>query len=109
MSGPEGPGEDASREEGPAPQPRASRQRRLLRFLRAGTVAVFLLAVGGFVLPEPASTTSATLMVAVLVAVPAVRVGWLVQRWFRRGDRRYGLVALGLLAVVALGAATALV
>jgi hypothetical protein len=44
-------------------------------------------------------------MVALLIAVPVLRVGWLGLRWVRRGDRAYALRAL-LLVVVVAGAAT---
>jgi hypothetical protein len=47
--------------------------------------------------------------VAVVVAVPLLRVTWLAARWWGRGDRRYAMVALSLLGVIGCGSVLALV
>ena len=47
--------------------------------------------------------------VAVVVAVPLLRVAWLAVRWYGRGDRRYAAVAASLLVVVGTGSVIALV
>lgn len=39
-----------------------------------------------------------------LLLAPLVRVTWLAQRWLRRGDLRYGLVATSVLVIVGVGA-----
>ncbi len=36
--------------------------------------------------------------------MPLVRVAWFARRWWVRGDRRFAIVALGVLVVVAAGA-----
>lgn len=93
---------------GPAPDPRAGRQARLLVFLQAAAVAVFVLAVASMVLPGEAGDVIGVAMVAVLVAAPAVRVAWLARRWLAKGDRRFAVAALLLLVVLAVGATIAL-
>ena len=54
-------------------------------------------------LPEQHRNTGGMVMVAVFVVAPLGRIVWLVVRWQRRGDWRFALVGLGLLAVVATG------
>lgn len=46
--------------------------------------------------------------VGLIVAVPIARVGWLAVRWWRQGDRRFVVLALLLLVLVAVGPVTAL-
>jgi len=71
------------------------------------TRAVFAAGVLGAVLPGDAGTAAASGAVAVIVATPLVRVAWLVARWRREHDRRFAVLGLALLAVVATGAALA--
>lgn len=84
--------------------PRADRQRRLARFLRVAVMATFAIAVAALVLPGRAGTVLGVAMVAVLVAVPLIRLAWLARRWLGRGDRRFALVALLLGLIVSAGA-----
>jgi len=60
------------------------------------------------VVPGRAGDAAAVGMIVVLVATPIARVAWLAIRWFRRGDLRFGFVALALLSVVGAGALLAL-
>lgn len=83
--------------------PRLERFRPLTASLRVVLVACAALAVAAFVLPEQASRWAGLAMFALLVGVPIARVLWLVQRWFRRGDVRFALVGVGVLAVIAAG------
>jgi hypothetical protein len=101
MTGPPPPG-------GPPPNPRADRQRRLIRFLQVAATAVFVLAILSLALPGTAGRLAADLMVVVVVGAPIVRVLWLLQRWTRRKDWRFVGAAVGLLCVVAIGAAVGL-
>lgn len=84
--------------------PRADRQRRLARFLRVGVTTAFAVAVAALVTPGRLGTALGVAMVAVLVAVPLIRLGWLARRWLRKGDRRFALVALLLGLIVSAGA-----
>lgn len=84
--------------------PRADRQRRLARFLRVGAIVAFWVALVALLLPGRAGTAFGVAMVAVLVAVPLIRLGWLARRWLRRGDRRFALVAVLLAVIVSAGA-----
>ncbi len=86
-----------------------NRQAALARAGRVALVAVLVAAAVAALLPDEAGSTAGALMVALLVAAPLVRVAWLGIRWARKGDRRFALVAAGLLAVVAAGTAVALV
>ena len=93
---------------GPPPNPRADRQRRLIRFLQVAATLVFALAVASVVLPGTAGRLAADAMVAVIVGAPVVRVLWLLVRWVRRRDWRFVAAASALLVVVAAGAAIGL-
>jgi hypothetical protein len=86
---------------GPPPDPRAGRQRALVAMLRVSVALVAILAVGALLLPEEQARPVGTAMVVTLVAVPVVRVGWLVIRWLRRGDLRFALCGVGLLVLMA--------
>jgi ABC-type sulfate transport system permease subunit len=76
-------------------------------FLRAGTVAVAAASLAALLLPDEASHAAAITMVSALVVVPITRVAWLAVRWLALGDRRFAGEAIGLLAIVACGAALA--
>ncbi len=58
-------------------------------------------------LPDDEGRAVATVAVGVVVAVPLLRVAWLVFRWVQERDWRFALTGTGLLAVVALGAVLA--
>ncbi len=61
------------------------------------------------VLPDPAGDVVATAVVAAVVAVPLLRVAWLVFRWRQEHDARFVRMGLALLAVVGVGALLAAV
>jgi hypothetical protein len=85
---------------------RYARMTAMLRFL---IKAAFVAALAGVVLPQPLGTAASALAVAIVVAAPLLRVGWLAIRWYLRGDRRYAAVAASLLVVVGSGSVIALV
>jgi hypothetical protein len=93
----------------PPPDPREGRFDGLARAMTVATVLATAAAVAGAALPGPAGTLAGATMVVVLVAAPLLRVLWLVQRWARRGDRRFAAVGLGVLVVVAVGTVLATV
>jgi hypothetical protein len=100
------PGEDVDRAEGAGQKPR---YHRMILGLRFATRLAFVAAVAGMLLPGKAGRSAGALAVTVVVSVPLLRVLWLAIRWWRPGrDRRYSLVATGLLAVVGAGAVVAL-
>lgn len=71
------------------------------------TWAVIVLGVVSVVLPDDAGIAVATAVVAAVIAVPLLRVLWLVNRWRQEHDGRFVGVGLALLAVIGLGAALA--
>ena len=72
----------------------------------AVVVAAGLAAVG-LAVPGRLGVAVAVAAVAVVVASPLLRVLWLVVAWWRHDDRRFVLVGLALLGVVAAGAGIA--
>lgn len=60
--------------------------------------------VASVLLPGAAGPAVATVVVAAIVAVPPLRVAWLVYRWVQERDRRFALTGIALLAVVGVGA-----
>ena len=88
----------------PGHGPRLVRRRVLVRVLAVLLGVLATLALLTVVLPPPAEESLAVATVALLLAIPVVRVAWLGVRWWRLGDRRFALVAAALLAVVALAA-----
>jgi hypothetical protein len=75
-----------------------------LTWVTRGVIALGLLSA---VLPGTTGTVLATAAVAVVVAVPLLRVLWLVHRWRQEHDRRFVSIGLALLGVIAVGAALA--
>lgn len=69
------------------------------------TWAVVVAGLVSAVLPGPARIAVATGAVVAVVAAPLLRVAWLVHRWSQEHDRRFQLLGVALLAVVAAGAA----
>lgn len=67
------------------------------------TRTVIVLGLVSAVLPDPAGVTVATAVVVAVVAVPPVRVAWLVHRWHQERDSRFVGVGLALLGVIATG------
>jgi len=75
---------------------------------RAAWVAI-ILAAAGVVVPDPAGAVLAGAAVAVVLAAPLGRVGWLVWTWRGEGDARFARLGGALLAVVATGTILGLV
>ena len=86
--------------------PKVGRQDVLALFLKAALVVVLVAAVVTLVAGENHPASGQVLVVA-LIAAPLLRVAWMAIRWFRKGDYRFGLAAVALLAMIGL-AATAL-
>ena len=80
----------------------------LHRLLQVSAVAALVLGAAGALLPGDAGIAAATGAVAVVVAAPLLRVGWLAGRWARKHDARFATLAVVLLAVVGAGAAISL-
>lgn len=72
------------------------------------TIAAFALAIVGSFDRGTIGTTAAGLAIAIIVAVPLLRVVVVGTHWWRIGDRRFALVAIGLLGLVGSGAIIAL-
>ena len=87
----------------PPPDPRLDRYQPLVRALHVVLVAVGVLAVVASFAPERFAEPLAVVLLGLLVTAPLARVIWLVRRWFTRGDVRFALVGLGVLAVIAAG------
>lgn len=85
----------------PIRDPREGRQRSLVHFLRAALVVVVVLSLLSVVLPGRASRGLGIATVAVLVAVPLVRIVWLALRWVLKRDYRYAAAAALLAIIVA--------
>lgn len=71
------------------------------------TRAVIVLGLASALLPGGAGTALATTVVAAVVAVPLLRVAWLVHRWRQERDTRFAGMGSALLGVIAAGAALA--
>ena len=82
--------------------------RGLKPLMLSATLAAFALAIVGAFIDGRAGRTAAGLAVAVIVAVPLLRVVVVGTHWWRVGDRRFAAIAAGLLALVGLGAILAL-
>ncbi len=80
--------------------PRLGRQRAVATYLRVALVAVLVIACAAVVAPDSWEIDLGRVMVVVLIVAPVGRVLWLLGRWTRRGDRRYALAAVALLAVM---------
>ncbi len=89
--------------------PRSGRFDPLVKGARLGVAVALVLAVLGIVLPSPVGTALCGAAIAVVLVAPLARVSWLGVRWFRRGDPRFGFVAVGVLCVVATGVVLAAV
>ena len=85
------------------------RYERMIAALRFCTWLAFVVALAGLLVPDPVGQAASAMAVAIVVAVPLLRVAWLAVRWYLRGDRRYAAVAASLLLVVASGSVIALV
>lgn len=84
--------------------PRAERFAGLLVALRIDRIVVALLATATIVLRGGAVTELlATMALIGVIASAPVRVGWLAQRWLRKGDRVYGYLAVLLFGLPVLG------
>ena len=92
----------------PPMDPRADRFARLSSALTVAMVVAAVLVLAALLLPERVGVVAGGALLVVLIATPLLRVGWFVQRWYRRGDPKFALVGVGVLAVVATGAALAL-
>lgn len=72
-------------------------------FLAAEVVSVMLLAALAVALPGDYGRAAAVGVLVLLVAIPLVRVVWLVGRWVRRGDLRFALVGCAVLLAPLVG------
>lgn len=80
--------------------PRVGRQRVLATYLRVCLGVALVLALLATFAPDEWTDELGAAMVVVLVLAPVGRVLWLLVRWLRRGDRRFALAAVALLAVM---------
>ncbi len=88
--------------------PRLDRYLPVTRALRVVAVVVAVLASAAVLLADPVGAWFGVALVTVLIGAPLVRVLWFIVRWFRRGDPRFALVGVGVLAVIAVGTVLAL-
>lgn len=92
---------------GPPPNWRVGRQRHLVAFLQVMLGVLGAAAGAAVLLPDGAGHRAAVVMVALLIAVPTVRVAWLLVRWARIRDWRFVAAAAGLLGILGVAAALA--
>lgn len=78
--------------------------RRQAPALRLTTLLAIVTASVSMMSPEPLDNTLAAIALVLVTATPLVRVAWLIWRWIQEGDRRFALMGLALLGVVAFGA-----
>lgn len=78
--------------------------RRLASLMQIALVAAFALALGGAFLPGRTGAILGGICIGILIGAPIVRVAWLTVDWARIGDRRFALLGLALLSVLAGGA-----
>lgn len=83
---------------------REGRQDDLALFLRISLAALLLLSLIGVVAHGRVSRDVGQAMVVLLVALPLIRLVWLLVRWVRKRDRRFTLELVALLAVVGIAA-----
>ena len=76
--------------------------------LRAGVVVAFVLAVPAALIRGDTGHQLGVVTVTIVVALPLLRVAWLVTAWVRERDLRFAAYATCLLGVVAAGAVIAL-
>ena len=86
----------------PPHQPLAGRYEGIARVLQGALVVVVGLSLAAVLLPRDLATASGTAVVVLLIAIPVLRVGWLLTRWTRRRDRRFAAAAVVLLGLLAL-------
>jgi len=84
--------------------PRSGRFDAIVKVLQIAMVVTGICAAMGAFVAGPVGTATQLAMVGVLLIAPLSRVIWLIGRWFHRGDPKYALVGIGVLAVMLLGA-----
>jgi hypothetical protein len=72
------------------------------------TQVMFVLAVVGMLVPAAIGSVLAVAVVGTAIAIPLLRVCWLVFRWCQERDTWFAVIGLALLAVVAFGAIMAI-
>jgi hypothetical protein len=73
----------------------------LSKILMVALVVTFACALGGAFLPGTAGVWSGTACVVILIAVPVLRVTWLVVDWTKSRDVKFALLGCALLVVLA--------
>ncbi|HUP15178.1 MAG TPA: DUF1634 domain-containing protein [Acidimicrobiia bacterium] len=79
--------------------------RRQAAGLRLATALAAFAAAIGVLAPDPIGAIAGIVAMAAVIATPLLRVAWLIFRWSQEGDYRYVAIGLGLLSVIAAGAA----
>ena len=77
----------------------------LSKILMIALVVTFACALGGAFLPGTIGVWSGTACIVILIAVPVLRVTWLVVDWTRVRDVKFALLGCALLVVLATSAA----
>jgi len=70
-------------------------------------IAATGLSLLSMVVPGRVEAWTAGAAIVIVLVAPVLRIIWLANRWFRRGDPRFGWVAIGVLGVVVAAAAAA--
>ena len=73
----------------------------LSKILMVALVVTFACALGGAFLPGTAGVWSGTACIIILIAVPVLRVTWLVVDWSRTRDVKFALLGCASLDVLA--------
>jgi hypothetical protein len=73
----------------------------LSKILMIALVVTFACALGGAFLPGTIGVWSGTACIIILIAVPVLRVTWLVVDWTRIRDVKFALLGCALLVVLA--------
>jgi hypothetical protein len=77
----------------------------LSKILMIALVVTFACALGGAFLPGTFGVWSGTACIIILIAVPVLRVTWLVVDWTRIRDVKFALLGCALLVVLAMSGA----
>jgi hypothetical protein len=80
----------------------------LSKILMVALVITFACALGGAFIPGTVGQWSGTACIIILIAVPVLRVTWLVVDWTRARDVKFALLGCALLVVLATSGAIAL-